>query len=59
MESAIKLFARLAVGAGFLSAVADRFGLWGKQGDKGVAWGNWENFVNYTSTLTFGAKGTF
>lgn len=57
MESIIKLFVRLAVSGGFLSAVADRFGMWGKPGDKGVAWGNWDNFLTYTSTLTFGAKG--
>jgi uncharacterized membrane protein YphA (DoxX/SURF4 family) len=34
-----------------LSAVADRFGLWGEPGNPGVAWGNWENFIAYTKTL--------
>jgi uncharacterized membrane protein YphA (DoxX/SURF4 family) len=38
--------------------VADRFRLWGKPGEKGVAWGNWDNFVSYTSTLNFGITGT-
>jgi uncharacterized membrane protein YphA (DoxX/SURF4 family) len=57
MEQLILLFARLAVGAGFLSAVADRFGWWGPAGQKGVAWGNWEAFVAYTSKLNFGLKG--
>ncbi len=44
----IKLFLRLAISLGFLSAVADRFGLWSK--DISV-WGNWENFLNYTRTI--------
>lgn len=42
-----------------LSAVADRFGLWGAPGSNGVAWGNWENFVIYTQTLNpFANKAT-
>ncbi|MCO5053642.1 MAG: DoxX family protein [Verrucomicrobiae bacterium] len=44
----VKLFLRLSLGIGFLSAVADRFGFW----HQGVAWGNWENFLKYTATLT-------
>ncbi len=44
----IKLFLRLALAVGFLSAVADRFGYWGK--DVAV-WGNWENFVGYTQVI--------
>ena len=31
---------RVALAAGFLSAVADRFGLWGMPGTPGVAWGD-------------------
>lgn len=42
-----QLFLRLALGAGFLSASADRFGLW----KENVAWGNWANFVDYTGQL--------
>lgn len=45
-------FLRLAIAAGFLSAVADRFGGWGLPGEPGVAWGNWPAFVAYTGTLT-------
>jgi thiosulfate dehydrogenase (quinone) large subunit len=41
-------FLRISVSAGFLSAVADRYGLWDK---KHSAWGNWESFVAYTGTL--------
>ena len=41
-------FLRIALSAGFLSASADRFGLWPKNVS---AWGNWESFVNYTKNL--------
>ena len=47
LERAGKLYARLALGAAFLSAVADRFGLWGKYG----GWGNFANFINYTAKV--------
>ncbi|MBT9332876.1 DoxX family protein [Paracidobacterium acidisoli] len=45
------LLLRLSLGAGFLSAVADRFGIWGPLGTSSVAWGNFHNFVAYTATL--------
>ncbi|WP_051957046.1 DoxX family protein [Chryseobacterium populi] len=44
-----QLFLRLAISVTMLSAVADRFGFWGKNS----AWGNWENFEKYTRQLTF------
>jgi thiosulfate dehydrogenase [quinone] large subunit len=44
----IKLFLRLSIAAGFLSAVADRFGLWS---EKNSAWGNWNNFLEYTKVI--------
>jgi thiosulfate dehydrogenase (quinone) large subunit len=44
----IKLFLRISIGVGFLSAVADRFGFWSKEVS---AWGNWKNFLNYTQAL--------
>jgi hypothetical protein len=47
-----RLFARLALGASFLSAVADRFGWWGPYGAKHVAWGNFGRFVEYTGVVT-------
>lgn len=46
------IFTRLALSAGFFSAVADRFGGWGSSGEPGVAWGNWHAFVTYTGELT-------
>ncbi|OIQ15315.1 MAG: DoxX family protein [Flavobacterium sp. MedPE-SWcel] len=44
----IKLFLRITIAFGFLSAVADRFGLWSP---KVSAWGNWSNFVEYTQII--------
>ncbi len=44
----IKLFLRLALSASFLSAVADRFGWWNKEVS---AWGNWDNFLQYTQAI--------
>src|SRR5213595_1330048 len=48
----VRLFARFALGASFLSAVADRFGLWGPYGAKNVSWGNFAHFVEYTGAET-------
>jgi len=45
----IKLFLRLAISLSFLSAVADRFGMWSIEVS---AWGNWDNFVASTKTIT-------
>jgi|tagenome__1003787_1003787.scaffolds.fasta_scaffold20710622_3 thiosulfate dehydrogenase [quinone] large subunit len=45
------VFLRLALGVGFLSAVADRFGLWGPAGTKNVAWGDFAHFTQYTGQL--------
>lgn len=45
------LILRVALGIAMLSAVADRFGLWGPPGTPGVSWGNWENFIIYTEQL--------
>jgi len=47
------IFLRLALGIGFLSAVADRFGLWGVYGHSNVAWGNFDRFVGYTAKLNW------
>ena len=45
------VFLRLALGVGFLSAVADRFGLSGPAGTKNVAWGDFAHFTQYTGQL--------
>jgi uncharacterized membrane protein YphA (DoxX/SURF4 family) len=47
------VFLRLALGISFLSAVADRFGLWGIYGQPNVAWGNYARFVDYTAKLNW------
>ena len=47
------VFLRLALGISFLSAVADRFGLWGAYGQPNVAWGDFSRFVNYTGKLNW------
>jgi uncharacterized membrane protein YphA (DoxX/SURF4 family) len=45
------VFLRLALGGGFLSAVADRFGLWGPAGTKNASWGDFAHFTQYTRQL--------
>jgi thiosulfate dehydrogenase (quinone) large subunit len=45
------MYLRLALAAAFLSAVADRFGLWGPPGAPNVAWGDFSHFLAYTATL--------
>jgi thiosulfate dehydrogenase (quinone) large subunit len=47
----IVIYARLALGLGFLSAVADRLGLWGAPGQSNVAWGDFAHFLVYTAKL--------
>ncbi len=44
----LKLFLRLSLAGGFLSAVADRFGFWGKEVS---VWGNWNSFLEYTELI--------
>jgi len=48
---AAAIYVRLGLGAAFLSAVADRFGLWGAFGHPHVAWGDFGHFIAYTATL--------
>ena len=47
------VFLRIALGVSFLSAVADRFGLWGLYGQPNVSWGNYARFVDYTAKLNW------
>ncbi len=46
-----QLFARIALGLGFLLPVGDRLGFMGPPGSEGAAWGDWAHFVAYTHTL--------
>ena len=47
------LLLRIGLGLGFLSAVADRLGLWGEFGQPNVEWGNFSRFLEYTHTLNW------
>ena len=47
------VFLRLALGTSFLSAVADRFGIWGAYGQPNVSWGNYVRFADYTAKLNW------
>ena len=42
---------RLGLGFTLVSAVADRFGLWGGPGAPNVSWGDWAHFVKYCGLL--------
>lgn len=48
MNRYAQILLRVAIAATMLSAVADRFGLWGAQS----GWGNWQNFEKYTAQIT-------
>jgi thiosulfate dehydrogenase (quinone) large subunit len=47
-KKVIKLFLRFAISAGFLSAVADRFGWWREEVS---VWGTWDKFLEYTQLI--------
>lgn len=45
------VFLRVALAAGFFSAVADRLGIWGPYGKQNVAWGDMHHFFPYVAKL--------
>jgi uncharacterized membrane protein YphA (DoxX/SURF4 family) len=47
------VYLRVALGLGFLSAVADRFGWWGRFARGHVAWGDFGHFIAYTAKLNW------
>jgi thiosulfate dehydrogenase (quinone) large subunit len=47
----VTIYLRLALAAGFLTSVSDRFGLWGPSGTANVAWGSFQQFIAYTGQL--------
>ncbi len=51
------LLLRIGLGFGFLSAGADRLGLWGTFGQPNVEWGNFSRFLEYTQTLNWYVLG--
>ena len=46
-----QLLLRCALGITFLTPVCDRLGILGQPGTGNIEWGNWENFIDYTTTL--------
>lgn len=50
-SAAAEWLLRLGLAAGFLSAVADRFGLTGAPGTENIAWGDWAHFRAYSDLL--------
>ena len=51
IRRSVPVFLRLALGVTFLTAVGDRFGLWGQFGTTNVAWGDFARFIRYTGQL--------
>ncbi|WP_447635390.1 DoxX family membrane protein [Flavobacterium microcysteis] len=51
MKTFSQVFLRTALSVSYLSAVADRFGIWGAPGSKSVSWGTWDNFVAYSNSV--------
>ena len=47
------LLLRIAIALALLSAVADRFGLWGPPGKQGVSWGDLAHFNAYVAKLNW------
>jgi len=53
LSASSSVFLRFALGISFLSAVGDRFGLWGGFGTPHVTWGTFARFVAYTGQLNW------
>lgn len=51
MKNLSQLFLRLSIGTGYLVFGLDRLGVWGKNGEKGVSWGDWQHFVKYAEEV--------
>jgi uncharacterized membrane protein YphA (DoxX/SURF4 family) len=53
LQVPVTVYLRVALGAAFVSAVADRFGLWGPYGTPNVAWGDMGRFLAYVGKLNW------
>jgi uncharacterized membrane protein YphA (DoxX/SURF4 family) len=51
MQNVAQLFLRLSIGTGYLVFGLDRLGVWGKNGEKGVSWGDWQHFLKYAEEV--------
>jgi thiosulfate dehydrogenase (quinone) large subunit len=47
----ITVYLRLALGITFLTAVTDRFGVWGAPGAPNVSWGDFAHFLRYAAQV--------
>jgi uncharacterized membrane protein YphA (DoxX/SURF4 family) len=47
LQQPAQLFLRLSLGVGYLVPGLDRLGVWGKNGEPGISWGDWQHFVQY------------
>jgi putative oxidoreductase len=57
-DLAAVLLARVGLAAGYLSAVADRFGAWGRPGTPGVVSGDFQRFITQVEAVTLTPPGT-
>jgi hypothetical protein len=46
-----KIVLRLCLSFAFLSAIADRFGVYGRHGTSGISWGDWTHFLQFVGYL--------
>jgi len=46
-----RIVLRLCLSSAFLVAIADRFGVYGGHGTKGVTWGDWTHFLQFVAYL--------
>jgi putative oxidoreductase len=51
LDLAAILLARWGLAAGYLAAVADRFGAWGRFGTPGVVWGDFQRFITQVESI--------
>ena len=49
----IQLFLRCGLGASYLCAGLDRFGVWGPPGGARISWGDWSHFMQYAKQVMF------
>jgi len=53
LQPPMTVYLRVALAASFLSAVGDRFGLWGPFGQASVAWGEFGRFLAFVGKLNW------
>jgi uncharacterized membrane protein YphA (DoxX/SURF4 family) len=53
LQPPMTVYLRVALAASFLSAVSDRYGMWGPFGTPNVSWGEFGRFVAYVGKLNW------